>query len=569
MEAGARAIEVDNDGRMPLILAAQEGHLGVISTLINAGSPVDTKGHDGKTSLRVSALDSHHSVAAFLLSKGADANYKDADGRSTLYVLALDNRIAAATLLLDGGADVEGCDLEGRTPLHVAAWQGHHEMVDLLLSRGADPNAVDADRRTAIQSAAWQGRHHIVELLIERGASADHTCSQGATALCIAAQEGHDLVVRSLLERGADPNHADRCGRTPMRVAAKGGHTGVVKLLKDYVHCPPSGIQNGTTGSGGKTSATVTGAKYQNSTSQALASARAIANGYVSAGSNTASGVVRSSPFTVQKQSADNNAAIGNITRVSSSLLTNQSSSGSSVGGGGDASQPGTTASSLSFTQQLQQCSESRGRRNCAQNQILSPVREPFSPGHSPGSPLSEVHSSKVSPAVGSPIYDTVGSRSPNSTPPESRANSGTGRSSHRDELVIEPVWQRQPERPVRTTSMQPPPPAERPVRPMIPLRTGPAPSRMSAMVMGQTALAMNSPDSRRKRNGVVANPGYSPTTPDVTMGTSIAASFAEAYCSAASPTTTADTVEKKCENNGRHKATRPSGLALKRETPL
>jgi len=56
LEAGARVTEVDNDGRMAVILAAQEGHLSVVRTLIEtAGTPLESRGHDGRTALRAAA----------------------------------------------------------------------------------------------------------------------------------------------------------------------------------------------------------------------------------------------------------------------------------------------------------------------------------------------------------------------------------------------------------------------------------------------------------------------------------------------------------------------------------
>ena len=48
VESSARVTEVDNDGRIPMILAAQEGHLPVVSSLLEAGSPIESKAHDGK-----------------------------------------------------------------------------------------------------------------------------------------------------------------------------------------------------------------------------------------------------------------------------------------------------------------------------------------------------------------------------------------------------------------------------------------------------------------------------------------------------------------------------------------
>lgn len=53
LEAGAKVDEADNDGKGPLLLAAQEGHTRLVELLIDQwGAPVDQRAHDGKTALR-------------------------------------------------------------------------------------------------------------------------------------------------------------------------------------------------------------------------------------------------------------------------------------------------------------------------------------------------------------------------------------------------------------------------------------------------------------------------------------------------------------------------------------
>jgi len=50
-------LETDNDGRVPLLLAAQEGHLACVASLLDAATPIETRGHDGKSALRLAALE--------------------------------------------------------------------------------------------------------------------------------------------------------------------------------------------------------------------------------------------------------------------------------------------------------------------------------------------------------------------------------------------------------------------------------------------------------------------------------------------------------------------------------
>ena len=52
IESGARVTETDNDGRIALVLAAQEGHLAAVKTLLDAASPLESRGHDGRSAFR-------------------------------------------------------------------------------------------------------------------------------------------------------------------------------------------------------------------------------------------------------------------------------------------------------------------------------------------------------------------------------------------------------------------------------------------------------------------------------------------------------------------------------------
>lgn len=57
LEAGARIDETDNEGKAPLVLAAQGGHTALVSMLLDKyNAPCDQRPHDGKTALRYTLL---------------------------------------------------------------------------------------------------------------------------------------------------------------------------------------------------------------------------------------------------------------------------------------------------------------------------------------------------------------------------------------------------------------------------------------------------------------------------------------------------------------------------------
>ncbi|GFR91165.1 ankyrin repeat domain-containing protein 50 [Elysia marginata] len=421
LEQGAKVNEVDNDGRIALIQASQEGHLEVVQRLVEAGSTVNHRAHDGKTAMRVAAVEGHVQVVDFLLTAGTDINYLDADGRSTLYVLALDGNMPMTRLLLSRGALVEAVDVEGRTALHVASWQGNVQVVQALIQHGADVNSEDNDRRTAVQSASWQGHGDVVRILLEAGARADHTCNQGATALCIAAQEGHEDVVSTLLAYQANPNHADQFGRTPYRVALKSGHHKVCKILEGFGAVLPPGInRTSSPSSGAGLSSDCEETKANKNTKSSNQCKMLVENRPKKDGKKkvktsgnencfkdvegTTSGVknIPTNGNIVAQQSSATSSTIMALTgspempserrksyhsynsKSSSSNMT--SSTNQSGGGGSNLSRQDREC--LTFTQQLQQCTMGKNRTRPI-SRVLSPVSEPQSPVLTNRSPSS------------------------------------------------------------------------------------------------------------------------------------------------------------------------------------
>jgi ankyrin repeat protein len=88
-DQGANASVVLPDGSSALLLAANAGHVGVVSLLLRAsGDEVDVANHPGFRPLYLAAKNGHGFVVGVLLDYGADTTAAMADGSSPLSVAA-------------------------------------------------------------------------------------------------------------------------------------------------------------------------------------------------------------------------------------------------------------------------------------------------------------------------------------------------------------------------------------------------------------------------------------------------------------------------------------------------
>ena len=209
-----------NIGGTRLHLAAQEGDVPGLKSLLTPDTNINCRDFEGKTPLHslVSSPQCTFEAVHLLLQRGADVAARDTLNRTLLHLAAEWGHKEVVDLLIRHGADVAACDEYNKTPLHWAAENGHKEVVDLLIQRGAD---VSARSRTPLHWAAENGHKEVVDLLIQRGADVaarDNLFQQ--TPLHLAAEWGHKEVVDLLIQCGADVVARDKHNRTPLHLAA-------------------------------------------------------------------------------------------------------------------------------------------------------------------------------------------------------------------------------------------------------------------------------------------------------------------------------------------------------------
>ncbi|POM67723.1 Hypothetical protein PHPALM_16221, partial [Phytophthora palmivora] len=114
-----------------------------IAALIHQGADVKTP--DGGAALRITATDGHVDVVSLLLERGADVADVNNLGRTALHDAVSNGQIKVISLLVEWGSDVAASDNDGLTVLHHAVTSGSTEVVKLLLDRSADAHALTKD----------------------------------------------------------------------------------------------------------------------------------------------------------------------------------------------------------------------------------------------------------------------------------------------------------------------------------------------------------------------------------------------------------------------------------------
>lgn len=176
-------------GRAPLALAALQG--GAAPNLRTLA--------DEHTPLHVAAMQGHLDVVLTLLHFSADVTARDSERRTALHWAAVGGHAAlvlpivqaAETQTGAGGVEAlrDAVDGTGRVALHLAAAAGHEMMTAALMEAGAEPELPEQrNKRTALHLAAVEGHTATVECLLSCGALAEAIDSRGRSPLQLATE---------------------------------------------------------------------------------------------------------------------------------------------------------------------------------------------------------------------------------------------------------------------------------------------------------------------------------------------------------------------------------------------
>ncbi len=253
LSKGADISKQTSNGAFPLLLAAQEGHAGIVAALVKAGVNVDAvNSKSGTFPLLQAAQNGHAMVVAELVKAGADVDAVNSEnGTFPLLQAAQNDHAGIVADLVEAGANVDAVDSkDGTFPLLMAAQEGHAGVVGTLVKAGANVNAVNSENGTFPLLMAAQNDHvGVVAALVKAGANVNAVNSENGTfPLLQAAQNGHARVVAELVKAGADVDAVNsKSGTFPLLLAAQEGHAGVVgTLVKAGANVNAVNSENGT-----------------------------------------------------------------------------------------------------------------------------------------------------------------------------------------------------------------------------------------------------------------------------------------------------------------------------------
>ena len=210
----------NNCGSTPLMITCSNGHMNVATYLVKHGANIHLQDEDGDTCLHLAAEKGHVEVVSKLLALGEKenpdyVNARNNSGTSPLMLTCSNGHMNVATYLVEHGANIHLQDEDGDTCLNYAAQMGHVEVVSKLLALGAKETQ-NCQRLTPLLVASNHCKIEMLEYFIKRP---ECTKEQRIDALELLGAtiandpDGYDIekafsyMKRGMEERYEDPTH--------------------------------------------------------------------------------------------------------------------------------------------------------------------------------------------------------------------------------------------------------------------------------------------------------------------------------------------------------------------------
>ncbi|GAA6108317.1 E3 ubiquitin-protein ligase MIB2 isoform X2 [Tachysurus ichikawai] len=227
-------VDIKNQGKTALQVAAHQGHIEVVKVLLQANSSIEAKDEDGDAALHYTAFGNQAEIARLLLSKGASVNLLNNSMCTALHIAVNKGFTDVVKVLTEHSADVNLQDSYGDTPLHDAIAKDFRSIIEILtVVRNIDFTQQNNRGFNLLHHAALKGNKLATEMILARARQlADVKKEDGFSALHLAALNNHYEVAETLIKEGrCDVNIRNNRGQTPLQLAVTQGHMQVVELL--------------------------------------------------------------------------------------------------------------------------------------------------------------------------------------------------------------------------------------------------------------------------------------------------------------------------------------------------
>ena len=207
LTAGLSPNTPNKQGQTPLMQAAYNGNLRLVTLLLKMGADATARDHSGRSALGYALISGHPDIIIRLKQLNAPGGREE----QLLQAVAAGNTAEVEQFIRDG-LSVKGIDSIGPTAALIAALHGREKMLKLLLDNGVIIAQSNKCERRLLNLAVAHNNAEAVNLLIKYGAKVHmqgrlhqrlHPSCRYGTALHEAAAHGHADMVKLLYNYGS------------------------------------------------------------------------------------------------------------------------------------------------------------------------------------------------------------------------------------------------------------------------------------------------------------------------------------------------------------------------------
>ena len=220
-------------GDTPLVSSIKYNNLDMINALINNKkntASVVIKDEQGRLPIHIAAIQGRPEAIIQLARAQSPIDPIDAFGYTPLHLAAAAGHFVAVRALLRQGAFINALDSKGNTPLHLAALQDQPNVVQELMLAGADATIRNQEQSTALFSALEANSLDSFSPII-RDSNPHVRDLSGNTVLMVAIKQSKAEAVARLVKLGVSVQYGNAFGETPLSMALRLGNSGLINVL--------------------------------------------------------------------------------------------------------------------------------------------------------------------------------------------------------------------------------------------------------------------------------------------------------------------------------------------------